>query len=92
MPNSGKCKDNLNFRAHYRPVKKIQTKGLGAAKKNKEKVKAIWTGFSACRVLFCRENKFQMMTTSCRIVTLPIHGLFKSFGLYKYGISDNQDK
>ena len=53
MSNSGKCKDNLNFRAHYGPAEKNQpkvqellrkiNKKLGAAEKNKERVKAICT-------------------------------------------------
>ena len=48
MSNSGKCKDNLNFPAHHGPAEKNQPKVyLGAAEKNKEKVKAYCTGFSA---------------------------------------------
>ena len=31
---------------------------------------------------FARKTKIQMLTTSCRSLTLPIHGLFKSLGLY----------
>ena len=42
MSNSGKCKDNLNFHAHYEPAEKR----LGAAEKNQEKIKAICTIFS----------------------------------------------
>ena len=34
------------------------------------------------RILFCRETNIQMLTSSCRSLTLPIHGLFKSFRLW----------
>ena len=80
---SGKFKDNLNFRAHY-----------GAAKRNEakvqellRKVKAICTGFSvlasqSVEFSFAGKTKNQILTTSCRIVTLAIYDLFKSFGLY----------
>ena len=57
MSGSGKCKDNLNFGAHY-----------GAAEKNKEKVKAICTGFSvlvsqSVEFSFSGKTKIQMLTT-----------------------------
>ena len=59
---------------------------FGAAEKNKEKVEANLTGFSAEffdspsveMFLFARKTEIQMLTTSCRSLTLPIHGLFKS--------------
>ena len=55
MSGSGKCKDNLNFCAHY-----------GAAEKNKEKVKAICTGFSvlvsqSVEFSFSGKTKIQML-------------------------------
>ena len=31
---------------------------------------------------FVRKTRIQMLTTSCRSLTLPIHSLFKSLGLY----------
>ena len=45
MSNSGKCNDLLNFFAHFEPAEKISTKSLGAAEKNKERVKAICNKF-----------------------------------------------
>ena len=52
------------------------------------KVKAICTGFSVLafqcvEFSFGGKTKLQMLTTSCRIVTLAIHDLSISFGLYK---------
>ena len=79
-------------------LRKIK-KGLGALEKNHEKnqellrkVKAICTGFSvlasqSVKFSFGGKTKIQMLTTSCRIVTLVIHGLFKSFGLYNEYVS-----
>ena len=37
---------------------------------------------SVSRVPFCRKTKIQMLTTSCRSLTLPIQSLFKSIRLY----------
>ena len=68
MSGSGKCKDNLNFCAYYGAAEKNQAKKLGAAEKNKQKVKAICTGFSALvsqsvEFSFSGKTKIQMLTT-----------------------------
>ena len=68
-------------------LKKIN-QSLGAAEKNQEKVKAICTtSFSvlasqSVESSFAGKTKIQMLTTSCRSMTLPIRGLFKSLRLY----------
>jgi hypothetical protein len=54
------------------------TKSLGAAEKNQEKVKAIYTSFSvlasqSVESSFAGKTKIQMLTTSCRSLILPIH-------------------
>ena len=54
-----------------------------------EKVKAICTNFSVLasqpvQSSFAGKTKIQMFTTSCRSLTLPIHGLFKSLALYTW--------
>ena len=66
------------------------SKSLRAAEKNKEKVEANCTGFSAeffgsqSVEMFCfaRKTKIQMLTTSCRSLTRIHQPLFKSLGLY----------
>ena len=77
MSNSSKCKDNLNIRAIY-----------GPAEKNQPKVTTICTSFSvlasqSVESSFAGKTKIQMLTTSCRSLTLPIHSLFKSLQLYR---------
>ena len=67
ISNSGKWKDNLNFRA---------------AEKNKERVKAQYVLASqSVEFSIAGGEKIQMLTTSCRSLTLPIHGIFESLGL-----------
>ena len=64
------------------------SKSLRAAEKNKKKVEANFTGFSAeffgsqSVEMFCfaKKNKIQMLTTSSQILT-TIHRLLKSLGL-----------
>ena len=72
MSGSGKYKDNLNFCAYYGAAEENQAKvlellrkinkKLGAAEKNKEKYKAICTGFSVLvsqSVVFQGKQKFK---------------------------------
>ena len=67
MSGSGKCKVNFNFCAHYGGAEKNQEKKLRAAEKNKEKIKAICTCFSALvsqsvELSFSGKTKIQMLT------------------------------
>ena len=76
MSGSGKCKDNLNFlRALWSCWEKSRKK-LGAAEKNKEKVKAICTGFSvlvsqSVEFSFSGKTKIQMLTTFAGVWHCP---------------------
>ena len=68
----------------------VQAKVLRAAEKNKEKVEANCTGFSAeffgsqSVEMFCfaRKTKIQILTTSSRSLTRIYQRLLKSLGLY----------
>ena len=55
-----------------------------AAEKNKEKVEAKCTGFSA--EWFCFVGKTKMMTTSCRIFTKPTHVFLNPKNFIEIGI------
>ena len=71
-------------------LRKISVCGFGAAEKNKEKVEAYCTGFSAVLFgsqsgeMFCfaTKTKIQMLTTFSWSLTTIHQQLFKSLGLY----------
>ena len=78
MPRSGKVSRTFEFLCVF-----------GAVEKNKEKVEANYTGFSAeffgsqSVEMFCftRKTKIQMLTTSSRSLTRIHQRLLKSLGL-----------
>ena len=88
MSRSGKVSRTFEFLCVFGAAEKIQ----GAAEKNKEKVEANCTGFSAeffgsqSVEMFCfaRETKIQMLTTSSLSFTRIHQRLLKSLGLYNY--------
>ena len=63
------------------------TKGLGAAEKNPKKVKAICTSFSLLNSQ-SGKSKIQLLTTLCRSLILPVHGLSKSLRLFQVNLKD----
>ena len=89
MSQSGKVSRTFEFLGVFGAAEKIQEKSFRADEKNKEKVEANCTGFSAeffgsqSVEMFCfvRKTKIQMLTTSCWSLTRIHQRLLKSLGL-----------
>ena len=96
MSRSGKVSRTFDFLRVFGAAEKKPSKSLraaekcqGAAEKNKEKIEANCTGFSAeffdsqSVEMFCfaRKTKIQMLTTSSRSLTRIHQCLLKSLGL-----------
>ena len=94
MSCSSKVSRTFEFLCVFGAAEKSQ----GAAEKNKEKVEANCTGFSAeffgsqSVEMFCfaRKTKIQMLTTSCPSLTRIHQQFLKSLGLYYHDKNQRQ--